>query len=276
MAMIQCPNCGQQISDKAEKCVHCGMILKQENPKICSECGAILESGATICPNCGCPVENIKEEIPQQVEVTGVKVAKKTRKIAIVAAVFIVAIVISAIGVNRHQKQIEAKRIQLEQEAEKKRIQEYSDNLNAVSIAVLSGASEAEECCNLAKQVWYDTIFEETNANTKKYIYYGTYLRYDDFNITLGNLYADEDFSQKISDIESNREAVEELMKKLKNPPDQYKDAYETLSNLYESYLKFTDLALSPTGNLQTYSSNFTECDSELLKYYNSLKVYLE
>ena len=29
MALIYCPNCGKQISDKAEKCVHCGVSLHQ-------------------------------------------------------------------------------------------------------------------------------------------------------------------------------------------------------------------------------------------------------
>lgn len=28
MAMVKCPNCGQEVSDKAMKCVHCGLVLK--------------------------------------------------------------------------------------------------------------------------------------------------------------------------------------------------------------------------------------------------------
>lgn len=41
MAMIKCPECGQEISDKAKKCVHCGKILIEDKPatKICSDCG---------------------------------------------------------------------------------------------------------------------------------------------------------------------------------------------------------------------------------------------
>ena len=27
MAMMECPNCGEQVSDKAKKCVHCGAVL---------------------------------------------------------------------------------------------------------------------------------------------------------------------------------------------------------------------------------------------------------
>ena len=85
MAMITCPNCGEQVSDKAKKCVHCKTILIQEEKKRCAECGAELEEGTTECPNCGCPVEEINaldtQEKPQKVEVTGVKVSKRVKVI---------------------------------------------------------------------------------------------------------------------------------------------------------------------------------------------------
>ena len=78
MAMIVCPQCGEQVSEKAKKCVHCGAILIPEEKKRCTECGAELEEGMTECPNCGCPVDDTlwqkEDEKPQKVEVTGVKV----------------------------------------------------------------------------------------------------------------------------------------------------------------------------------------------------------
>lgn len=30
MALINCPECGQSVSDKAEVCIHCGYILKEK------------------------------------------------------------------------------------------------------------------------------------------------------------------------------------------------------------------------------------------------------
>lgn len=30
MALIKCPECGKEISDKAQKCIHCGYPLKSE------------------------------------------------------------------------------------------------------------------------------------------------------------------------------------------------------------------------------------------------------
>lgn len=76
MATIVCPHCGEQVSENAKKCVHCGAILIPEEKKYCTECGAELEEGMTECPNCGCPVDDTlgqeTDEKPQKVEVTGV------------------------------------------------------------------------------------------------------------------------------------------------------------------------------------------------------------
>lgn len=106
MAMTTCPNCGEQISDKAKKCVHCGTVLVPEEKKYCSDCGAELEEGMDICPKCGCPIENIieTEKTPQQVEVTGVKITKKSKKIIVIATIAVLAAaIITAIGVQTHR-----------------------------------------------------------------------------------------------------------------------------------------------------------------------------
>lgn len=60
MAMIKCPECGQEISDKAKKCIHCGNVLIEDKPKtkICNECGKEISFDIMECPFCGCPFDN--------------------------------------------------------------------------------------------------------------------------------------------------------------------------------------------------------------------------
>lgn len=62
MAMIKCPNCGGNISDKADKCVHCGCLLSKYMKFKCKECGNLLEPGTIVCSNCGCPQEKKQDE----------------------------------------------------------------------------------------------------------------------------------------------------------------------------------------------------------------------
>lgn len=65
-------------------------------------------------------------------------------------------------------------------------------------------------------------------------------------------------------------------MIELKKTPEEYKDAYEAISELYDAYISLTNLATDPSGSLQTFSTNFNEADSETLNCYNAMKLYLE
>lgn len=270
MAMIACPNCGEQISDKAKKCVHCGTVLIPEEKKYCPDCGAELEEGIKSCQKCGCPIEDgaISEATPQQVEVTGVKVSKKSKKLIVMGIIAVIAVAISVIvGVQVHKKNAEAKA--------QKQSEEYGSNLNLTAYSMLLGASDAENCGNLIKQVWYNAIYEESDSKTDKYTRPNGYY-VSDFNDAIQNLFSDNNFNSQIADINDNKDTVNSLMKKLKNPPEDYKNAYESLLKLYDAYIALTNLATDPTGSLQTYSQNFNDADSETLNCYNALKMYLE
>ena len=48
MALIKCPECGQEISDKATICPHCGTSIF-----VCPRCGQVSVGSPTMCPQCG-------------------------------------------------------------------------------------------------------------------------------------------------------------------------------------------------------------------------------
>ena len=125
------------------------------------------------------------------------------------------------------------------------------------------------------KQVWYNAIYEKRDDKTDKYTRPKGYF-VSDFNDALGNLYADSSFSSKISSIEDNQDTVNALMKKLKNPPDEYKDAYDAVSDLYDAYISLTNCATDPSGSLQTYSSTFNDADTNTLNAYKAMELYLD
>ena len=100
MAMIPCPDCGQEISDKAKKCIHCGKVLIEEvKPhKFCAECGKEIDITAEECPFCGCPVEPEKPESPAVAEIT--KTVKKNKKPIIIAAAIAAVILVVVLIAN--------------------------------------------------------------------------------------------------------------------------------------------------------------------------------
>lgn len=277
MALIKCPECGKEISDKATNCIYCGSILKKEENldntiQKCSECGEILSETDEVCPKCGCPISN--KENPQQVEITSVKITKKTKTLVVGIIGLVLLCIIGGIGYKVYSDNKMAK---AEQEKYEQYIAEYNEyiaNLETIRILMLSGGSDAESLCNLTLRVWYNSMYEERDDETDKYTRpKGRFV--DDFNEALMNLFLDSNTMDTVSSIEENQESVKNLMRDLQNPPEELDNCYETLSDLYESYQALTDLAISPSGNYSSFSENKTNAVSSFMSAYEKLDTQI-
>lgn len=56
MSLINCPECGKEISDKAASCPNCGAAVKR---KFCQHCGEAIDNDCVVCPKCGKQVGEI-------------------------------------------------------------------------------------------------------------------------------------------------------------------------------------------------------------------------
>lgn len=250
MALIHCPHCGQPISDKATFRPHCNS--QNDNPFAtdvitCDECGNKYSKEQYSCPACGCPNNT---HAPK----------KKHKGVAVAAIILSVILAIGLFGAFVIGKV---------------RTTIYYDNLETVTYKMLDGAAKAETAGNLIKSVWYNAIYEERDAETDKYtMKNGKFV--DDFNDALSNLFADESFVNSLSEIELNQSEVTDLMKKLRNPPKQYEEAYSALKSYYDNYLQMTKLVINPTGSLQTFSEDFNTYDTDTVNAYEKMKLYLD
>lgn len=98
----------------------------------------------------------------------------------------------------------------------------------------------------------------------------------DDFNFALENLFADPKFYTQINAIKENQETVTSIIAQLKNPSEEYKTAYESLSEYYDAYLTFTNLAINPSGSLNTFSEDFDAIDEKCLHCYQVMVFYIQ
>lgn len=269
MAIINCPECGQEISDKAKKCIHCGKVFVEEEiikEEIkCDQCGVVLTETDEVCPNCGYPVKKNateNETKPQQVEVASIKMAKKTKRL--ILGIIIVLIICVAGGVV-YKIYLDNKTEQEYQET----YNEYIDNLKTVQVLMITGGSDAESLCNLTLKVWANAIYKDYDDETNKYTR-GEY-SWNDFNTALANLYADSSTTKKVSNIKSNQTSVKDLIKKLQNPPEGLDKCYETVSDLYEAYKKLTDLAINPSGSYKDFGGNKSDAVKDFMASYEKL-----
>ena len=249
MGLVYCPKCGEEISDKAIYCPHCNFAFSKQNIVKCDECGMEYESNLSACPKCGCPKPSFTE-----------KTQKSKHKGIIISIISVTLIAVFILGFSIMQKA---------------KVLEYYSNMETVSFTMLDGAAKAENAGNLIKSVWYNAIYEKRDVETDKYtMKNGKFV--DDFNDALSNLFADENFMNSISEIELNQSNVTDLMKKLRNPPTQYEEAYSVLKNFYDNYLQMTTLVISPTGSLQTFSEDFNTYDTDTVNSYEKMKLYLD
>lgn len=242
MALITCPECGKEISDRVKACPHCGYPLVEE------------------------PQQEQPASAPQQVEVVSVKVdSKKSKKIIVGAIIAIVLIAICALAViTMNRQKVAAARAA------------YIDNLMLARSTMLTGGAQAESLCNLTKSVWYNTIYEESDSKTDAYTkssYSGKF--YDDFNTSLSILFSDSSTKRTITKIKENQEEVAEIMRNLQNPPDDLAACFQTIESMYDVYSDFTSLAISPSGSLQSYSENFRTYDNDFMRLYEKLDTQI-
>lgn len=248
MPLINCPNCNNPVSDKASVCPNCNYCVKpkkSETKVICEDCKNEFEGNLSACPTCGCPT-------PKQ--------TMKRRKIIIFASILFIVLLIAIVGITG---------------ANKYSLEMYGDNIVKTANTMLDGAAKAENTGNLTKRVWSNAIYSKRDESTDKYtMENGKFV--DDFNDALGNLFEDEEFRKAISEIQDNQNDVTELMKILKKPPKKYEESYSVLKEYYDNYIKLTNLAINPTGSLNSFSDDFNIYDTETVNSYQKMKLYMD
>ncbi len=77
MALINCDECGAQISDKAPNCPRCGSPV--EKYVVCVDCGTSFVEKEGACPQCGCPIAPPRVNAAQQTQMMhGASLAKSS------------------------------------------------------------------------------------------------------------------------------------------------------------------------------------------------------
>lgn len=256
MALIICPECQQQVSDQATTCPKCGYPLSTaNNPSVSQTTESVSTTSHTIS------AKHTK--------------SKKPLIIAIAAVVCIVAIVLVCVFAKKTADEKAAAEAQAAAEQASIEAREtYISNLEAFLVKALNGVAKAENICNLTKNVWHDSIFEEYDSETVKYTKHnGVY--WDDFNDALRSMYNDEEIQEIIDDIEYSQVEVKVLYKALQDPAEEFEKCFQLVDELYSVFFNFTNLAISPSGNLTTYTENFGEYDSEFIELYEKLELLI-
>jgi|GEM_PF-6981180 len=133
---------------------------------------------------------------------------------------------------------------------------EFSSLVGAVSGKLITLALRSEDVVNDINKEWRDAIFSEYKKR--------------DFNEAIAEVRMKR--SSEISSIKELSESIAIDIKKM-NPPEGKEKDFQRLKELYLLFNKFADMAVSPSGSLQTYSQQNSALTVEIKSAIRELEL---
>ena len=116
-------------------------------------------------------------------------------------------------------------------------------------------------------------LSDMTPALKKGYTRDGMGLEQGEFDIAISmvRLAKEEDTNLVLA----NQESITKAMSDLKNPPENFKDNYDSLLEVYEVYDTFVSLSTSPSGSYIEYSKSINSTYESLSSKINTTKLQI-
>lgn len=241
----RCPNCQALLTEEQNFCPECGTSFK----KLCSNCKTELQEGQAFCPSCGqkntdeiAQATSSIEQFNQNIINNGTKANKKKKIFSVIGIVLVIAAVISYF-VFQNMK-----------------VSEYKENAKTFCSTVLSSAANLEGIGNEIQSEWHDYIYDRWSI-------------YDSIDEAVAGALSNK--SDEIAKAKAEKIIIDGLYSKLKKPvnkSDEIEELCEAVKVLYDEYEDFYDCVTDPSGNYNSFKSEFGELDSSTVDAYEDLK----
>jgi hypothetical protein len=173
----------------------------------------------------------------------------------------IIALLLFLSGCSIHTVHMEKQK--KESKMDKKK---YEQLLKTTAETMITASSTAEDMLNKYHDVWYDSIFNGYAEVDGEKIY-------GDFNkaVSAQQQLFEQDGTMEL--LEKSQDTITKAMKKLKNPPNEYKEGYNVLVHMYKVFNEYIDLAKSPEGSLQSFTEHANKLSDDLTSLYREFEI---
>lgn len=253
--ITKCPKCGsendmEEITSSSE-CPSCGVIYakykrfleeqkeqQKTNQKDAEDAKKITQQKAST-PS--------KKEYDKRNENDTTRQQRHKNKLVnpVIVASVIVALVISFVVYKIYLK-IEARNAE----------REFSTFIGTVSGKMIKLAIDSESVVDEINTAWRDAIFSDYNKR--------------DFNVAIMEVRIKR--TDTISSIKKLSEEIAKIINKM-NPPTPMESNYKRLKELYLLFNKYANMAVAPSGSLQTYSRQNSELSVEIKSAIKELEM---
>ena len=198
---------------------------------------------------------------------------KKKKKITIIISIVVVILIVIGIISYRAYKE-----------------KQYKTEALATSYLMINLAADCERVDNNYIKLWggiigstdgwsRDYIATEIGVDRNEFKSNTTPLRLGDkaynFNTVL-ECYMEYNKNTGVNkSLEDKMTLIDKQIRKLNNPTDKYKSAYDSLLKMYQALSSFEKDSISPNGSLISYKNEINRLDDEIVSNYNVFKAQL-
>lgn len=166
--------------------------------------------------------------------------------------------------------------------------EEYASDLEGVVSDMLDTASKVESMLNDYASVWSHTIKSkgaipvdemasvtglEVKVIKEHFVINSMGNIPDDFSTNIHSLNDYFDSVGELEDIKSSRNDIKDRVSELNDPPNEYEKVYDEMLDMYNHFMEYVDMALSPSGSLQGFNDDRSHLSSEIINKYNRIEV---
>jgi uncharacterized protein YcfL len=167
---------------------------------------------------------------------------------------------------------------------------EYEANLQDVAEQMFNNAAEAERLLNQYSFIWQSSIEERTGipvysliegtdmteAEIHEYFYLTSFDTVaGDFSSNINTLLVYFEDKGELSKLTELSEETKEKIQELTEPPKGYERAYEEVLDMFTFTEEYIEMALNPTGSLQTFNEEINNLSSEILSKYKRVDAVM-
>ncbi|MBD8006418.1 hypothetical protein [Bacillus norwichensis] len=168
---------------------------------------------------------------------------------------------------------------------------EYRADLQSVVDDIMDNAANAENMVSTYADLWsfsinksgqmkIQDIADKLNLSKSEVIDYFEILEFTDVviggysgNIRSLNKYYTE--TGKIEELEDASNEIQNKIKKLNNPPEEYVKVYDKVVELYTLAEELKEMAISPNGSLVTFNQQRGQLSNDIVSKYKEIEVIL-
>ncbi|MEG2538385.1 MAG: zinc ribbon domain-containing protein [Clostridium sp.] len=214
----------------------------------CSKCGTENLNESLFCDECGTKLGESSDITEKKVEVYKESVEndesnrkkKFTKNKIILIGISLILVLVCLIGYSNYNKN-----------------KKYEETFTRTTLDILTETYSSQLMCIEISEIWRNAIDSS----------------YKDFNTEIANKQEQWKSDGVYEERETAKINIENNMKELRNPPEEYEEVYKLFVDLYGIYGQIYRQATSPQGSIMTYNQDVNQKTSEFDQIYDKIKV---